>query len=101
MKITQILYKQHIGRQITKLWHIKRERRVPNDKIDDYLSNKYGIQIKNALDLTTSKPNHSRYLKRKSIFFINYYIYHMHLIPIENCILYQVGNRATRTKNIF
>lgn len=70
MKITQILYKQHIGRQITKLWHIKRERRVPNDKIDDYLSNQYGIQVKNALDLTTSKPIHSRYLKRKSIFFI-------------------------------
>ncbi|KAL6422130.1 hypothetical protein ACFW04_010878 [Cataglyphis niger] len=60
MKITQILYKQHIGKQITKLWHIKRERKVPNDKIDDYLSNKYGIQIKNALDLTTSKPIHSR-----------------------------------------
>ncbi|XP_029675463.1 39S ribosomal protein L37, mitochondrial [Formica exsecta] len=56
MKITQVLYKQHIGRQITKLWYIKRERRVHSDKIEDYLSNKHGIQVKNALDLTTSKP---------------------------------------------
>ncbi|XP_070164605.1 large ribosomal subunit protein mL37 [Polyergus mexicanus] len=60
MKITQVLYKQHIGRQITKLWYIKRERRVYSDKIEDYLSNKHGIQVKNALDLTTSKSTGSR-----------------------------------------
>lgn len=74
MKITQVLYKQHIGRQITKLWYIKRERRVHSDKIEDYLSNKHGIQVKNALDLTTSKPTGLRYLK-KSNFFTNYYYY--------------------------
>lgn len=61
MKITQVLYKQHIGRQITKLWYVKRERRISNDKIDKYLTKKYGIEIKNALEVSSPKQTFTKY----------------------------------------
>lgn len=60
MKITQVLYKQHIGRQITKLWYVKRERRISNDKIDKYLTKKYGIEIKNALEVSSPKQTFTK-----------------------------------------
>lgn len=60
MKITQVLYKQHIGRQITKLWYTKRERKINTDKIDNYLSNKFGIQVKDALDVSNPKQTYPR-----------------------------------------
>lgn len=60
MKFTQILYKQHIGRQITKLWYLKRERKIYSDKIENYLSNTLGIKVKDALDVVAPKQIHTK-----------------------------------------
>lgn len=90
MKFTQVLYKQHIGRQITKLWYIKRERKILSDKIENYLSDKLGIQVKDALEVITPKQNHTRYFKKNSIFFTNYryYMYRVYLISIAQTVFY-------------
>lgn len=87
MKITQVLYKQHIGRQIRKLWYVKRERQINNDKTDEYLTREYGIQVKDALEVSAPKQTFTRYFLKNLFFSINYYIYHMCLINI-NYILY-------------
>lgn len=54
MKFTQILYKQHIGRQIKKLWYVKRERKISNTKVEQHLST-LGIQVKDPLEIITPK----------------------------------------------
>lgn len=60
MKITQVLYKQHIGRQMKKLWYVKRERQINNDKTDKYLSRKYGIEVKDALEVSAPKQTFTK-----------------------------------------
>lgn len=104
MKITQVLYKQHIGRQIRKLWYIKRERQISNDKIDKYLTEKYRVEIKDALEVSSPKQTFTKYfLKNLFLFFLQIitYIACILLISIANYILYQAQNRGTQTKITF
>ncbi|KYN20778.1 39S ribosomal protein L37, mitochondrial [Trachymyrmex cornetzi] len=54
MKFTEVLYKQHIGRQLKKLWYVKRERVVGDTKIEEQLS-KFGIQVKDPLEVIRPK----------------------------------------------
>lgn len=90
MKFTQVLYKQHIGRQITKLWYIKRERKILSDKIENYLSDKLGIQVKDALEVTTPKQTHTRYFK-KILFFYKLSLLYVSRVFNINCTNYFIS----------
>ncbi|KAL6260383.1 hypothetical protein P5V15_007912 [Pogonomyrmex californicus] len=59
MKLTRVLYKQHIGRQIAKLWYVKRERKIPITKTEGYLST-LGIQVKDASEVACPKQIHPK-----------------------------------------
>lgn len=61
MKFTQILCKQHIGRQIRKLWYIKREHKIADSKIEQHLST-LGIQVKDPLEIIEPKKELQRYV---------------------------------------
>ncbi|XP_012221650.1 large ribosomal subunit protein mL37 [Linepithema humile] len=71
MKFTQILYKQHIGRQIKKLWYIKRERKIGDSMVEQHLST-LGIQVKDPLEIIVPKKELPRleinFLKPKIVF---------------------------------
>ncbi|XP_018392254.1 PREDICTED: 39S ribosomal protein L37, mitochondrial [Cyphomyrmex costatus] len=72
MKFTEVLYKQHIGRQIKKLWYVKRERKVFDTKIDKHLSN-IGISVKDPIEVINPKQERPRlkleFLKPRQIVF--------------------------------
>jgi len=61
MKFTQILYKQNIGRQIKKLWYLKRECKVSDSMIEQHLST-LGIQVKDPFELIKPKKDLPRYV---------------------------------------
>jgi len=77
MKITQVLCKQHIGRQIKKLWYVKRERPINNDKADKYLSRKYGIEVKDALEVSAPKRTFTKYFLKNLFFYKLFHISHV------------------------
>jgi len=60
MKLTGVLYKQHIGRQLKKLWYVKRERKVNDTKIERQLS-KLGIEVKDSLEMINPKQEFPKY----------------------------------------
>ncbi|XP_012525067.1 39S ribosomal protein L37, mitochondrial [Monomorium pharaonis] len=72
MKLTQVLYKQHIGRQIRRLWYVKRERKVSDTKTENYLST-LGISVKEASEIINPKQElpklQVQFLKPKPIAF--------------------------------
>lgn len=62
MKLTQVLYKQHIGRQIRTLWYLKRERKVSDfsSKMEEYLST-LGFSVKDASEVACPKQEYPKY----------------------------------------
>lgn len=68
MKLTRVLYKQHIGRQLKKLWYVKRERKVSDTKVEGYLST-LGIQVKDASEVTCPKVEYPKYSSLQSYIF--------------------------------
>lgn len=72
MKLTRVLYKQHIGRQLKRLWYVKRERKVGNTKTEEYLST-LGIQVKDASEVVCPKQEYPKitleFLKPREITF--------------------------------
>ncbi|XP_011871861.1 PREDICTED: 39S ribosomal protein L37, mitochondrial [Vollenhovia emeryi] len=54
MRLTRILYKQNIGRQIKSVWYVKRERKVKDNKTEQYLST-LGIPVKDAAEVVDQK----------------------------------------------
>lgn len=62
MKFTQILYKQHIGRQIKRLWYAKRERKISDSMVEQHLST-LGIQVKDPLEVIAPKKERKRKLE--------------------------------------
>lgn len=71
MKLTRVLYKQHIGRQIKRLWYVKRERKVIDTKEEEYLS-KLGIPVKDASEVACPKVEYPKYS------------------PLQSCIFYKL-----------
>jgi len=59
MRLTRILYKQHIGRQLKKLWYVKRERKVTNTTTEQYLS-KLEIPVKEASEVACPKQEYPK-----------------------------------------
>ncbi|KYM78433.1 39S ribosomal protein L37, mitochondrial [Atta colombica] len=72
MKLTGVLYKQHIGRQLKKLWYVKRERKVNDTKTERQLS-KLGIEVKDSLEMINPKQEFPKlkleFLKPRPIVF--------------------------------
>ncbi|KAG5321754.1 RM37 protein, partial [Acromyrmex heyeri] len=72
MKLTGVLYKQHIGRQLKKLWYVKRERKVNDTKTEGQLL-KLGIEVKDPLEMISPKREFSKlkveFLKPRPIVF--------------------------------
>ncbi|KAG5321448.1 RM37 protein, partial [Pseudoatta argentina] len=72
MKLTGVLYKQHIGRQLKKLWYVKRERKVSDTKTEGQLL-KLGIEVKDPLEMVNPKREFSKlkieFLKPRPIVF--------------------------------
>lgn len=72
MKLTGVLYKQHIGRQLKKLWYVKRERKVSDTKTEGQLL-KLGIEVKDPLEVISPKQEFSKlkieFLKPRPIVF--------------------------------
>lgn len=95
MKITQILYKQHIGRSIAKLWFVKRERVIQNTQAEQYLS-RFGIEVKDPKDVLQPKQTFPRYLYQIHIFHKLY----MHVYIICTYINYVSRQNQDRTCNI-
>lgn len=60
MKLTGVLYKQHIDRQLKRLWYVKRERKVRDTKTERKLS-KFEIQVKDPLEIIRPKQEFPRY----------------------------------------
>lgn len=54
MKLTQVLCKQHIGRQINKLWYVVRDRTVVQTDTEKHLSS-LGIQMKEVTEIIQPK----------------------------------------------
>ncbi|XP_014486889.1 PREDICTED: 39S ribosomal protein L37, mitochondrial [Dinoponera quadriceps] len=54
MKFTQVLFKQHLGRMIRKIWHSKHERKIRITRAEEYLST-LGIQVKDPLEVLVPK----------------------------------------------
>ncbi|XP_018299665.1 39S ribosomal protein L37, mitochondrial [Mycetomoellerius zeteki] len=72
MKLTGVLYKQHIDRQLKRLWYVKRERKVRDTKTERKLS-KFEIQVKDPLEIIRPKQEFPRlkleFLKPRPIAF--------------------------------
>ncbi|XP_011687044.1 PREDICTED: 39S ribosomal protein L37, mitochondrial [Wasmannia auropunctata] len=59
MKLTWVLYKQHIGRSIKRLWYVKRERKIFDTRTEEHLS-KLGILVKDAAEVSCPKQEYPR-----------------------------------------
>lgn len=60
MKLTRVLYKQHIGRQIKNIWYVQRQRKIGDTKTEEYLST-LGIPVKDSLEVISPKKEFPRY----------------------------------------
>lgn len=72
MKITQILYKQHLGRLIRSIWYVKRERKIIPTKTEEHLR-KLGILVKEPSEVfqknSTVKEQQFRYLFQENLLY--------------------------------
>lgn len=83
MKITQILYKQHLGRMIRTLWHIKRERKIVSTKTEECLT-KFGITVKDPTEVFPKKEKQRYFFLIVSVSYIQIlHIYYGLLFVIE------------------
>lgn len=75
MKLTRVLYKQHIGRQIQKLWYVKRQLKVGDTKAEEYLST-LGISVKDPLEVISPKKEElPRYSLLQNCIFASYILH--------------------------
>lgn len=95
MKLTRVLYKQHIGRQLKRLWYVKRERKLGDTHTEEYLST-LGISIKDPFEIIYPKQEFPKYFPLQNCIFQKLHI--AFYILIINCILYKAITRGSEAK---
>lgn len=70
MKLTRVLYKQHIGRQIKKLWYLQRDRKVTDSfsNTEKYLAT-LGFSVKDASEVVCPKQEFPKYSSLQNYIF--------------------------------